>query len=183
MSLIDELISDFEHTQGDSINQTVYRVHSLKWAYAPLSGDGSKSRGGRFNPKGQAAIYTCIDQFTAMYESKAAGDGITLIDPVVLLSYTATCDRVLNAVDHLDTRAYFSDGWLLPNSQRRGWTLFERARQSRVNALIVPSYTKSKGKNVVFLNWSADTVKVHDPDGSLRNTYGDCFDQFDSKPQ
>ena len=183
MSLIDELISDFDHTQGGSINQTVYRVHSLKWAYAPLSGDGAKKRGGRFNPKGQAALYTCVDQFTAMYESKAAGEGITLIDPVILLSYSANCDRVLNTFDHPDAYAYFSGGWLLRNSQRLGWILFERARQSRVNALIVPSYTKSKGKNVIFLNWSAETVKVHDPEGTLRDTYGERFDQFDSKSQ
>ena len=183
MSLIAELISDFEQTQGCSVKQTVYRVHSLKWAYAPLSGEGAKSRGGRFNPKGKAALYTCSDPFTAMYESKAAGDGITRIEPVVLLSYTANCDRVLNTFEHPDTYAYFSGGWLLPNSQRLGWTLFERARQAKANALIVPSYTKSDGKNLVFLNWSADTVKVHDPDGILSSTYGDLFDQIDAKPQ
>jgi RES domain-containing protein len=181
VSLIDELIHNFEQTQGCLVNQTVYRVHSLKWAFAPLSGDGAKLRGGRFNPKGQTALYTCSDQFTAMYESKAAGDGVTLINPVVLLSYIVTCDRVLDAFDHPDTYAYFSGGWLLPNSKRLGWKLFERARQANVNAIIVPSYTKSEGKNVIFINWSADTIKVHDPDGTLSRTYGDRFDQLDSK--
>lgn len=34
-----------------------YRAHHPKWSFSPLSGDGAKVHGGRFNPKGTPALY------------------------------------------------------------------------------------------------------------------------------
>ena len=36
----------------------VYRAHNPRWAFAPDSGQGAASAGGRFNPVGMPALYT-----------------------------------------------------------------------------------------------------------------------------
>jgi RES domain-containing protein len=40
------------------ITGLVYRAHNPRWAFEPTSGEGARMHGGRFNPKGRAALYT-----------------------------------------------------------------------------------------------------------------------------
>ena len=39
---------------------TCYRAHDPRWAFSPLSGDGARTHGGRFSPKGVPALYLAL---------------------------------------------------------------------------------------------------------------------------
>lgn len=45
-----------------------FRVVPPRWAHAPLSGEGARLHGGRYNPPGQAAYYSSFDPHTAYAE-------------------------------------------------------------------------------------------------------------------
>jgi RES domain-containing protein len=43
-----------------------YRVHTPRWAHAPLSGAGTASHGGRANRPGVPALYLSLELETAL---------------------------------------------------------------------------------------------------------------------
>lgn len=45
-----------------------FRVVPPRWAHEPLSGEGARRHGGRFNPPGTAAFYSALDPHTAYAE-------------------------------------------------------------------------------------------------------------------
>lgn len=45
-----------------------FRVVPPRWAHAPLSGDGAKLHGGRYNSRGTPAFYSALDPHTAYAE-------------------------------------------------------------------------------------------------------------------
>ncbi|WP_373506590.1 RES domain-containing protein [Thiocapsa sp.] len=57
----------------------VYRPHNPRWAFAPSSGDGAASHGGRLNPRGTPVLYSSLDPKTASMEAQqgAAVQGAT----------------------------------------------------------------------------------------------------------
>ncbi len=57
-------------TLGEDKDETCYRVISLAYAGAPLSGMGAARQGGRFNRPGQEALYLSLDETTALAEYK-----------------------------------------------------------------------------------------------------------------
>ena len=68
---------------------TGYRVHDPRWSFKPLSGAGAAIHGGRFNPKGVAALYLSLDLVTAVREGNQGFAG--KIEPCVLCSYEVDC--------------------------------------------------------------------------------------------
>lgn len=60
MSFLDEIDFVVEPFEGG-----VYRMHNHESAFAPLSGEGARLFGGRFNIEGESALYTATDQKTA----------------------------------------------------------------------------------------------------------------------
>ena len=62
-----------------------YRAHNPRWSWSPLSGEGARINGGRFNPKGVAALYLSLDWGTAVIE---ANQGFSFrIPPLTIVSY------------------------------------------------------------------------------------------------
>jgi len=55
-------------TRSSAFAARTYRVVSPRWAHAPLSGDGARLSGGRFNPAGVPAFYSALDPHTAYAE-------------------------------------------------------------------------------------------------------------------
>ncbi len=70
----------------------VYRAHDPRWAFSPLSGDGAKKTGGRFNPPGLAALYLSLEAITAL---KEATHGLPRrVEPFIFCSYEVDCDNI-----------------------------------------------------------------------------------------
>jgi RES domain-containing protein len=45
-----------------------YRAHDPRWSFQPISGRGAAITGGRFNVRGQEALYLALDPITALAE-------------------------------------------------------------------------------------------------------------------
>lgn len=64
---------------------TLYRSLNPRYARQPLSGEGAARFGGRFNPRGVAALYTTLSIGTAIREANQVGD----LQPTTLVAYRA----------------------------------------------------------------------------------------------
>ena len=64
-------------------DQIFYRALRPSWAFAPLSGKGAAVNGGRWNAKGQSALYLAGDPMTALAEYNQD----LLFRPVTLAQY------------------------------------------------------------------------------------------------
>lgn len=73
----------------------LYRAINPLRAQQPLSGEGARLHGGRFNAKGQMALYTSLSIMTAIRESSQIGT----LQPVTLVSYAADIGPVFDATD------------------------------------------------------------------------------------
>ena len=51
----------------------VYRAHNPQWSWTPLSGEGARRHGGRFNRRGVPALYTSLAPLTAIREALPLG--------------------------------------------------------------------------------------------------------------
>ena len=73
----------------------LYRALNPVYARDPLSGEGAARHGGRFNPKGTAALYTALDPVTALREANQVGD----LQPTTLVAYRADLGPVFDTRD------------------------------------------------------------------------------------
>lgn len=74
-----------------------YRALRPEWSFAPLSGEGAKKNGGRWNPKGQAALYLAGDPMTAIAEYNQD----FYFRPVTLVEYQVRNTRLADLSDPL----------------------------------------------------------------------------------
>ena len=51
----------------------VYRAHNPEWSWTPLSGEGARRHGGRFNRRGVPALYTSLSPLAAIREAQPLG--------------------------------------------------------------------------------------------------------------
>ena len=80
----------------------VYRAHNPEWAWTPLSGEGARRYGGRFNRRGVAALYTSLTPLTAIREAQPLGRPM---QPLVLCAYEVDAEPVFDAADEERRRA------------------------------------------------------------------------------
>ena len=78
------------HYQG-----LLYRALNPIGAREPLSGEGARLHGGRFNPKGIPALYTAMSVMTAIREAYQIGT----LQPTTLVSYEADITPIFDATD------------------------------------------------------------------------------------
>ena len=81
----------------------VYRAHNPQWSWQPLSGEGARLHGGRFNRPGVPALYTSLDPMTAISEARPLGRPM---QPLTLCAYEVEADPVFDTLDQ-DQRQLF----------------------------------------------------------------------------
>lgn len=92
----------------------LYRALNPVWANNPLSGDGAALHGGRFNPRGIAALYCSLGPIAALREANQVGD----LQPTTLVCYEAVIARVLDTTDPAALSAF---GLTLPDLAAPDW--------------------------------------------------------------
>ena len=80
----------------------VYRAHNPQWSWTPLSGEGARRRGGRFNRPGVPALYTSLAPLTAIREAQPLGRPM---QPLTLCAYEVDAEPVFDAMDAKCRRA------------------------------------------------------------------------------
>ena len=122
------------------------RALDPRHARDPLSGEGARRFGGRFDPKGVAAPYTALPPHTATREANQ----VDHLQPTVLVAYGARIERVFDATDAGTLEAAGTSAALLSSGTWRGEMLAgvvaatqafaERVRGDGFGALRVPSF-------------------------------------------
>lgn len=74
----------------------VYRAHNPQWSWTPLSGEGARRHGGRFNRRGIPALYTSLSPLTAIREAQPLGRPM---QPLTLCAYEVDIKPVVDTLD------------------------------------------------------------------------------------
>jgi RES domain-containing protein len=158
---------------------TCYRGHDPSWAFSPLSGDGAKTSGGRFNPKGVPALYLSLT-IEGVFAEMAHGFAHRF-DPLTICCYEVDVDDILDlrtAAGRKAADAELADmacAWRLDLGSGRkpaSWRLANRLRKTAAGILVPSFVTGAHGDmhNLVLWKWGPDLphrVTVHDPSGRL----------------
>jgi RES domain-containing protein len=157
-----------------------YRGHDPSWSFSPESGDGAAIRGGRFNRKGEAALYLSLDIATAVGECT---QGLSQrMPPLTMCEYDVDCDDIADlrtepgrkamGVKPHDLDCAWLD-YLLAGKQAPSWLMADRLKERGHSGILVASFFPGAGAdnvNLVLWRWSRDlphAVRVYDPTGRL----------------
>lgn len=157
----------------------LYRALNPRRAADPLSGEGARLYGGRFNAQGTPALYTSLSPVAAMREAQQAGS----FQPIVLVAYRAEFAAIFDATDPeslaaagTSAAALADPGWR--EAMRTGLAPSQRSAAelaaSGVAGLLVPSFapgTDAFDRNLVLLRWNDQPgcqLSVIDDEGRLR---------------
>jgi RES domain-containing protein len=156
-----------------------YRGHDPQWAFSPLSGDGAKAEGGRFNPIGVAALYlgatidTVIVEMTHGFAHR--------LEPLTMVSYDVDIKDIVDLRTSAGRRAAgvklvdIACLWELELAYGRepaSWHVANRLRKTAAG-ILVPSFARGAREgmhNLVLWKWGPDLphrVTAHDPSGRL----------------
>lgn len=158
----------------------VYRAHNPQWAWTPLSGEGARRHGGRFNRRGIPAIYTSLTVLTAIREAQPAGRPI---QPLTLCAYEVDAEPVFNAsdeeqrltlgIEEADLACHRWEAEMLAGSIPASQVLADRLIAAGYVGMRVRSYAIGSGPddiNLVMWQWSASRptkLILIDDDGRL----------------
>lgn len=142
----------------------LYRALNPIYARAPLSGRGAELYGGRFNPKGMAALYTSVSIMTAIREANQIGN----LQPITLVSYDADIERIFDTRDDnalhkalMDTAALADTAWrdqMKNFGEAKTQTFARLLFNEGYNGVLVPSYSAgatADDLNLVLWRWGA----------------------------
>ncbi|AVH44025.1 RES family NAD+ phosphorylase [Agrobacterium tumefaciens] len=158
----------------------VYRAYQPKWAFSPLSGDGAKKVGGRFNEEGVPALYTSLEMDTAIREF---AQGMSPLQPFTMAAIEVDCDHICDLRDETSRRAEGVDlrdlasAWADARDQLETaiangvsplptvptWEVVRTMRARGYAGILVPSFVdapRHKGDNLVFWEWGGFPHKV-----------------------
>ena len=157
-----------------------YRAVDPVRAAAPLSGDGAAMRGGRFNAKGQPALYLALSIEGAVVEA-AQGFGHRL-EPLTICMYEVDCADIVDLRDDAGraaARVELDDmacPWALDLAngvEPASWRVVRRLVAGGAAGILVPSFAnraRADMTNLVLWQWGPERphqVLVHDPHGRL----------------
>jgi RES domain-containing protein len=153
----------------------VYRAHNPRWSFEPASGEGARLHGGRFNPKGMAALYTSLRVETAWLEAQ---QGFAFkAQPMTMCAYEVDCADMLDLTEPDICQAHGVDpgdlgcAWEDLATRRQkvpSWALAERLQKDGIAGVKVQSFAfraRPDDINLVFWRWTKPPhlVTVVDP--------------------
>ncbi|WP_209428091.1 RES domain-containing protein [Pararhodobacter sp. SW119] len=157
----------------------LYRALNPVYAREPLSGEGARRYGGRFNPKGMAALYTSQTVITAIREANQIGT----LQPTTLVAYEADLGPIFDATDATALGAegvtpeqLAADDWrlkMLAEGKAPTQKLAERLKAAGYAGLQVRSFAKGATEqdlNLVLWDWGAELparLRLVDDEGRL----------------
>ena len=157
-----------------------YRGHDPSWSFSPISGEGARLTGGRFNRKGDAALYLALDPMTAVME--VTQGFANRLPPVTLCEYDVDCADIADLRDATAQAAHGVDpldmacGWLshqVAGKIAPSQAIATRLRKSGHAGALVPCYVPGATAtdiNLVLWRWGPDLphqISVFDPAGRL----------------
>ena len=158
----------------------VYRAHNPQWSWTPLSGEGARRHGGRFNRRGVPALYTSLAPLTAIREAQSLGRPM---QPLTLCAYAVDAEPVFDALDEAERRALDvkESALACPEWEAEMLAGAVPASQALADRLIAAGYAGMKVQsfaagasaddlNLVLWSWSADRperVVLVDDEGRL----------------
>jgi RES domain-containing protein len=141
----------------------LYRALNPIHARAPLSGHGAALYGGRFNPKGVAALYTALSVLTAIREANQAGN----LQPTTIVCYEVDIARVFDTRNEKALAAFgmsavdlADPGWrdqMKANGKAETQVFAETLIGQGYHGMIVRSFVRGAADadlNLVLWNWS-----------------------------
>jgi RES domain-containing protein len=159
------------------LQAVVYRALNPVWVGNPLSGDGAKRYGGRFNPKGMAALYCTLDPVTAVREVSQIGQPL---QPTILVSFQADVDPIFDATD---LRALAGQGMTPDALAANDWRVHMAAGQDAPTqrfarrlvqvgyaGMLAPSYARlapPQARNLILWRWTPETLRLIDDEARL----------------
>jgi RES domain-containing protein len=149
----------------------LYRAINPLYAADPLSGEGARRFGGRFNAKGVPALYTCLAPETALNESHQVGH----LQPTVLVSYHANLAPVFDATA-VEALAAFNltpadlsvSDWreqMLTTGKSNTQAFADELISAGYNGMLHPSYAlaaATNALNLVLWQWNTSTTNTLD---------------------
>jgi RES domain-containing protein len=159
---------------------TCYRAHDPRWAWSPVSGEGARVNGGRFNPQGTPALYFAMS-IEGMLLEMTHGFAHRF-EPLTVCTYLVDVD---NIVDLRNEEACANEGvlftelgcaWAFELAKGRcppSWEIARKFIDAGASGIIVPSYAtgaRSDMSNLVLWKWGSELplkVEVFDPNSKL----------------
>lgn len=157
-----------------------YRGHDPRWSWKPLSGEGARLKGGRFNPVGMPALYLA-SSLEGVFAEMSHGFSQRM-EPLTICEYHVDCDNLIDlrtADSRIAARVSLPDlsaPWryhLANGRYPRSWQLVTKLYTAGASGILVPSFArtaKPDSFNFVLWRWGAELphkVTVHDPSGRL----------------
>jgi RES domain-containing protein len=147
----------------------LYRALNPIYAREPLSGRGAELYGGRFNPKGQPALYASLTVMTALREANQVGS----IQPTTLVAYEAEIDGVFDSCDGavlhaegMDADALADATWrdqMKRQGEARTQAFARRLIGKGYRAMLVRSFAPGATEtdlNLVLWQWGAAPARL-----------------------
>lgn len=157
----------------------LYRALNPIYARDPLSGEGARKHGGRFNPKGMPALYTSQSVITALREANQVGT----LQPTTLVAYEADIGPIFDATDAAELARYglttaelAADDWrtrMLTEGRSPTQVLAERLKAAGFLGMQVHSFAKGASTadlNLVLWVWTSgrpSRLQLVDDEGRL----------------
>jgi RES domain-containing protein len=157
------------------LNAVVYRVHQPKWSFAPTSGAGVGTYGGRANRPGVNALYLPLEPETALAEYQQLD---ALLPPGLMVSYNVSIDAIV------DFRSGFTSDWgalwqdfycdwrnmhFNQGIEPPSWVIGDQALDTGAKGVLFSSAITGGANLVIYTDalTGADAINVYDPNNDL----------------
>ncbi|MBH0114406.1 RES family NAD+ phosphorylase [Novosphingobium sp. YJ-S2-02] len=170
------------------LNAQLWRMLTIRFQRDPLSGEGARRFGGRWNANGTPALYLACDPATAVAEFYQG-----LAKPGTLAPYRLEAQRIADLTDGaggpcdalvehacqaswkaIAARGRAAEGER-PMREPPSWTLARSLHEAGAQGALVPSVQNRKGTCLVLWHWrtgedtgdNAALLSLIDPEGAL----------------